>query len=116
MDAIWPTGRSAHAQAEGFSQISKENTVPLRADVNYPETDKKSIKRSQVYRMFTRELESLYKRLEYSGTGTLKLDIPSMEEKVLKTFRESLGVHISSPLDDFFAAGANSLQAIQVSV
>lgn len=99
MDAIWPTGRSAHAQAEGFSQISKENTVPLRADVNYPETDKKSIKRSQIYRMFTRELESLYKRLEYSGTGTLQLDIPSMEEWVLKTDiqRKPRSAYIKSP-------------------
>lgn len=90
--------------------------MPLCADVNYPETDKQSIKRSEIYRMLTRDIESPHERIEQTGTGTLKLDIPSMEEKVLKTFRESLGVHISSPLDDFFAAGASSLQAIQVSV
>lgn len=116
IDAIWPTVRSANAQAEGFSQISKETIVPLGADVNYPETDKQSIKRSQIYHMFTRDIESLYERLEYTGIGTLQLDIPSMEEWVIKTFKESLGVHISSPQDDFFAAGVNSLQAIQVSV
>lgn len=116
IDAIWPTVRSANTQAEGFAQISKETIVPLGADVNYPETDKQSIKRSQIYRMFTRDIESLYERLEYTGIGTLQLDIPSMEEWIIKTFRESLGVHISSPQDDFFAAGVNSLQAIQVSV
>ncbi len=56
----------------------------------------------------------MYKKLEYSGTGTLQLDIPAMEEWIMKTFRENLSVQISSPKVDFFAAGVNSLKAIQV--
>ena len=114
IDAIWPTVKKANAQAESFSQISKETVVPLGAEVEYPKTDKESIKRSQIYRVFAKDMEAMYEKLEYTGTGTLQLDIPAMEEWIMKTSRETLSVHISSPQDDFFAAGVNSLIAIQV--
>ena len=116
VDAIWPTVRSANAQAESFSQISTETIVPFGADVDYPKTDKESIKRSQIYRMFASDIESVYEKLEHTETGTLHLDIPSMEEWIVKTFRQSLDVQISGSHDDFFAAGVNSLQAIQVRI
>lgn len=38
IDAIWPTIQKANAQAESFSQISKETIVPLGAEVDYPKT------------------------------------------------------------------------------
>ena len=114
VEAIWPTIQSANAQAESFSQISKETIVPLGADVDYPKTDKQSIKRSQIYRVFARDMESVYEKLDYVATGTLQLDIPATEDWIVKTFKETLGVNISDPQHDFFAAGVNSLQAIQV--
>lgn len=116
VDAIWPTVQSANAKAESFSQISTQTIVPFGADVDYPKTDKESIKRSQMYRMFASDIESVYEKLEHTETGTLHLDILSMEEWIIKTLRQSLGVQISGPQDDFFAAGVNSLQAIQVRI
>ena len=116
LEAIWPTIQSANAQAESFSQISKETIVPFGADVDYPKTDKESIKRSQIYRVFAKDMDSVYEKLEYTMTGTLQLDMPSMEDWIVKTFKETLGIHISTPQDDFFAAGVNSLQAIQVRI
>lgn len=116
IDAIWPTVQKANAQAESFSQISKETIVPFGAEVDYPRTDKESIKRSQIYRVFANNMETMYKKLAYASTGTLQLDIPAMEEWIMKTFRENLGVQIPNPHDDFFAVGVNSLQAIQVRI
>ena len=114
VEAIWPTIQSANAQAESFSQIIKETIVPLGADIDYPKTDKESIKRSQIYRVFAKDMESVYEKLDYVGTATLQLDIPSMEDWIIKTFKETLGVDILNSQHDFFAAGVNSLQAIQV--
>lgn len=114
INAIWPTIQKTNAQTESFSQISKETIVPFGAEVDYPKTDKESIKRSQIYRVFAKDMELMYDRLEYTGTGTLQLDIPAMEDWIMKTFRETLSVQISSPQDDFFAAGVNSLTAIQM--
>lgn len=116
IDAIWPTVQSANAHAESFSHISKEIIVPFGAEIDYPKTDKESIKRSQIYRKFGKDMERMYERLESTESGTLQLDIPSMREWIMKTFSETLGVQISSPHDDFFAAGVNSLQAIQVRI
>ena len=116
VDAIWPTVQKANAHAESFSQISKETIVPLGADVDYPKTDKDSIKRSQIYRVFAKDIETMYEELKYTGIGTLQFDIPEMEEWIMKTFSDILGVQILSPQDDVFAAGVNSLQAIQVCI
>lgn len=114
VDAIWPTVQKANAQAESFSQISKETIVPLGAKAEYPKTDKESIKRAQIYRVFAEDMEAMYEKLDYNGTGTLQLDRPATEEWIIKTFKKALSVHLSSPKDDFFAAGVNSLQAIQM--
>lgn len=116
IDAIWHTVQKANAQAESFSQISKETIVPFGAEVEYPKTDKESIKRSQIYRVFSKDMEALYEKLESAGTGNLRLDVPALEEWILKTFREDLSVQVSSPQDDLYAAGLNSLQAIQVRI
>lgn len=58
IDAIWPTVQKANAQAENFSQISKETIVPLGADVDCPKTVKESIKRSQIYHVFAKDYEN----------------------------------------------------------
>lgn len=114
IDAIWPTIQKANAQAESFSQISKDTIVPFGAEVDYPKTDKESIKRAQIYRLFAKDMDNLYEKLEYNGSGTLQLDIPATEKWITKTFEEALSVHLLSSIDDFFAAGVNSLRAIQM--
>jgi acyl-coenzyme A synthetase/AMP-(fatty) acid ligase len=114
IDAIWSTVQHANTHAESFSQISKETIVPLPAHVNYPKTDKESIKRAQIYREFSKDIEAVYEKLENTNTGTLRLDVPQIEDWVMRTFRETLGVHLVSKEDDLFAAGVNSLQTIQM--
>lgn len=114
IDAIWPTIQNANAHAESFSQIIREMIVPMSADVDYAKTDKESIKRAQIYRQFLEERDAIYEKLEYAGTGTLKLDVLETEEWLMKTFREALGVQLPSKDHDFFATGVNSLQAIQM--
>ena len=114
IDAIWSTVQHANTHAESFSQISKETIVPLPADVDYPKTDKESIKRAQIYREFSKDIEAVYEKLENTNTGALRLGVPQIEDWVMKKFREALGVHLSSKEDDLFAAGVNSLQSIQM--
>ena len=114
IDAIWPTVQEANAKAESFSQLSKETIVPLPAGVGYPKTDKQSIKRAQLYQAFSSEIDAMYERLENTGTGTLQLSIADLEKWLINTFCEDLNVQLSSVNDDFFAAGLNSLQAIQM--
>ena len=114
IDSIWPTIQAANARAETFSQISKETVIPLGAQVEYPVTDKESIKRAQIYAKFGQEIEAMYDKLTSLATGTMQLDIPQIETWLLETFKGHTGVSLSSINDDFFAAGVDSLQAIQI--
>lgn len=114
IEAIWPTIQHANACAESFAHISKEAIVPLSAEIDYPKTDKESIKRAQMYFVFAKEIEAMYEKLDYASTGTLQLEIPAIEKWLMSTFRDALNVHLLSKDDDFFAAGVNSLQAIQM--
>jgi len=112
--AIWATIQKANRNTESFSQISKETIVPLPAEVDYPKTDKESIKRAQIYHVFAKDMNAMYERLEYTGTGTLQFSIPQIKEWLLNIFSENLGVKLPNVEYDFFAAGINSLQAIQI--
>ena len=114
IDNIWPTIQAANARAETFSQISKETIIPLGARVEYPVTDKESIKRAQVYAKFGQEIEAMYDKLTSLATGTMQLDISQTETWLLETFKDHTGVSLCGIDDDFFAAGVDSLQAIQV--
>ena len=76
--------------------------------------DKDSIKRSQIHHVCAKDVEAMYEKLEHNETGSSKLDIRAMEEWIMKTFRETLKVQISSPQDDVFTAGINNLQGIHV--
>lgn len=114
IDAIWPTVQKANAHAESFSQISKETIIPLPAGIDFPRTDKDSIKRVQIYRTFSDQIEDMYMRLEGHETGTQRLDLHQMEKYLMQTFEQRLGLKLPSVDDDFFAAGIDSLQAIQI--
>ncbi|KAL8777966.1 MAG: hypothetical protein Q9213_007632 [Squamulea squamosa] len=114
IDAIWPDIQAANANAEGFSQIGKDMIVPLPADVEYPQTDKGSFIRPQVYRVFAKEIDNAYSRLDHNQEGTLQLDIPGLEEHLLCMGRELIGEQLENTTTDFFTSGMDSLRAIQM--
>lgn len=76
-------------------------------------TDKMSVKRAKVYKMFSGLIDEVYKNLEELVGGDLRLDPPQLEEWIIKTFKKSLGVALE-PETDFFFAGIDSLKAIQM--
>jgi len=113
IDRVWPAIEDANSRAEKFSQISKETIAVIPDDVDCPSTDKSSIQRAQVYREFASVIDDVYTTLENSAVGTLKLSIPELEKWIISSF-EKLGIILDSPKNDFFAAGVDSLKAIQM--
>ena len=114
IDAIWPTVENVNDNAERFSRMSKETIVPLPAGIDFPRTDKDSIKRVQIYRAFSDQIEDMYTRLEDRETGMRRLHYEQMKEYLMQTFEDRIGLKLPSVHDDFFAAGVDSLQAIQM--
>ncbi|KAH8650872.1 hypothetical protein BGZ60DRAFT_462084 [Tricladium varicosporioides] len=115
IDAIWPSVADANSRAEAFSQITREMITPMPSNVDWPQTDKGSIIRAQCYLKFVDQIKDMYARLEGDGEeGTLRLDLQEMVDFIMTTFRETIGVPLDSPDVDFFAAGIDSLKAIQM--
>lgn len=67
-----------------------------------------------MYRKFEQVIQATYARLEsqQENEGTLELEIPELETWLISKFRE-VGIEVGAQ-SDFFAAGVDSLKAIQV--
>jgi acyl-CoA synthetase (AMP-forming)/AMP-acid ligase II len=114
LDRVWPTIEKVNTFSEAFSQIGREMVVVIPHNVDYPSTDKASIKRAQLYRKFHSVIDDVYSRLESGSTsGTLNLSSSELEEWILSEFQK-LDVLLPNNTSDFFSAGVDSLKAIQM--
>ena len=114
VDRVWHTIKEANRNSEGFAQIGRDMVIPISADVQYPQADKGSIIRAQIYKMIESEIDEAYYRLEGHREGSLKLDILQMEEHLLQIGRKIIGSQLKDKHTNFFSAGMNSLQAIHM--
>ena len=114
INAIWPAVKAANQNAEGFSQIGRDMVVPLPAGIAIPLTDKGSMIRPQVYKVFEKEIGETYGRLEEGQEGTLELDLPGLEKYLIRLGQQIIGPQLFDNHTDFFSAGMDSLQAIQM--
>ncbi len=113
LDAIWPSVADANSRAEAFSQIATDMITLIPSDVDYPQTDKGSVIRAQVYNKFEDQIKEMYAKLQDNQEGGLKLDQPALEDYLMMTFRDTIGIPLKSLETDFFTAGVDSLKAIQ---
>ena len=114
LDAIWPSVAEANSRAETFSQITREMTRLLPSNVIYPQTDKGSIIRAQLYEMFAEQIKDMYADLDKAEAGGLKLDLPALEKWLVTAFRDTIGVPLATVETDFYSSGVDSLKAIQM--
>ncbi|KAL8904938.1 MAG: hypothetical protein Q9207_002932, partial [Kuettlingeria erythrocarpa] len=114
LDAIWPSVAEANSRAEAFSQITRDMIHVLPLSVTYPQTDKGSIIRARMYQVFASEIADLYTKGDAFSDGRLTLDLHAMEEWIVTSFRERIGITLPSTGADFFSSGVDSLKAIQM--
>lgn len=88
--------------------------IPLAAGTTFPMTDKGSIIRAQVYKAFEKDIEDTYCELEDGRDGNLDLDLQSLNEYLLELGQQIIGTQLFDTHTDFFRAGMNSLQAMQM--
>ncbi|KAL8860933.1 MAG: hypothetical protein Q9178_002688 [Gyalolechia marmorata] len=115
LDIIWSSVVDANSRAEAFSQISRDMIKVLPSHIAYPQTDKGSIIRAQVYKVFATEIEDLYTRIDnFSEAEGWKFELPALEEWIMTSFRSTIGISLSTLEADFFSSGVDSLKAIQM--
>lgn len=110
--AIWPTIDGANAQAERFSQISRDMIAALPFSSKFPRTDKGSMIRAQVYAHYAELIDSIYSKAE-RVEGRLQFSLAGTQSLLMKLCREELGISLSANAD-FFAHGVDSLKAIHL--
>ena len=88
--------------------------MPLPAGVEIPTTDKGFIVRAQVYRVFENEIEDAYRSLDGSSEGALKLDVPAIEEYLIRLGHQVLGPEMIAFDTDLFNFGLDSLKAVMM--
>ena len=115
LEVVWPFIEEANGSSESFSRISREMIVLISPGTGYPQTDKGSIIRAQVYREFAKQINGAYQNLDTIGRGGLKLvDVLTTENYLLETMHKRLGLPIEDTEADLFAAGMDSSRAIQL--
>ena len=111
---VWSDIEDANRSAEGFSRISRDMIVPLPVGIDIPTTDKGSMIRAQIYKMFEREIDAVYNSAEGQSEGTTKLDLEGLKGYMIELGQSVVGPQVQSLDDDLFALGMDSLQAIQM--
>ncbi|RAK98995.1 putative NRPS-like enzyme [Aspergillus ibericus CBS 121593] len=120
-EAVWPVILRAGEKMDDHAKISSvEAVIVVPAGTVIPRTDKGSIARREVYKLFEAEISQVYHNLESRGTDgpVTPLDPGNLEEGILEIVQTRL--HWSLPVtewsvdDDFFERGMDSLQAIRL--
>ncbi|KIW89507.1 uncharacterized protein Z519_09663 [Cladophialophora bantiana CBS 173.52] len=114
VEKLWPLIEEANSKVESFACISKEMIVPLGVEVDYPQTDKGTIIRPQVYNVFESIIDDKYQRLNHGTEGALRLNQNDTESLILESFKKEGPIDLPSADTDFFSAGIDSLQAIKM--
>ena len=113
-NTIWPSIEEANTRAEQFSQISRDMICILPYGSPCPRTDKDSVIRAQVYKLYDEVIERLYSKAEQNAGGTLKLDFSATQSHIMNLCQEEIGLPISTADGDFFAKGMDSQKAIHL--
>ncbi|KAL8965587.1 MAG: hypothetical protein Q9197_006448, partial [Variospora fuerteventurae] len=114
VERIWPDVEAANQAAEGFSQIGKGMIVPMPANAEYPQTDKGSFIRPQMYQAFQKEIGEAYNRLNDHQEGSLWPKLSDLEDYLLGVGRQLTGPQLEDKTTDFFTVGMDSLRAIRM--
>ncbi|KIY03266.1 uncharacterized protein Z520_01733 [Fonsecaea multimorphosa CBS 102226] len=114
VERLWPVVDEANSKVESFACISRVMIVPIGAEVDYPQTDKGTIIRSQVYKVFEKVIDDKYETLNMSAKGVLRLNQHDTEHLILESFKREGPIDLLSADTDFFSAGVDSLQATKM--
>lgn len=118
LSRVWPVIEDANSRAESFSQIARDMVCCLPHDIEFPRTDKSTVIRAQVYKAFAGVIDRAYERAGGAidpRNHTPQSFTPDELRRFLRAAFENMGITLDDDGQDFFAAGLDSLQAMQVS-
>lgn len=119
IESIWPLVVKANKETVAHGQIGKRYIALSRPDKPFARSGKGTIQRALTVRMYKDEIDQLYRRAgEVSKSEAPKLDLQTKDtltKSILEMFENSLQAPKMEPDTDFFSAGIDSMQVINVS-
>lgn len=118
--SIWPIIVEAGQRMDAHARISSKNAiVVISPGTELPRSDKGSLLRKEVYKMFELEIAHAYRDLDDNiDEASLPLSIHNFEQDLRVLMEQRLGWKIPAEDwasdDDLFELGLNSIQALQL--
>lgn len=119
LDSFMPYVANLNDSAPGFAKLRRTHVTFTRPDKPMLRADKGTVKRSATIKLYEKEIDELYASAEESLTSLSSVQLDARDQDTLvKTLRLML-IHIVGLQDladdeDFFAAGADSLQVMNL--
>lgn len=120
-DHLWSIVSGANAKMDAYARISSPAAIViLHPSQTLPRSDKGSIMRKEVYRVFELEIEHVYRQLEEENYGqfTKPLNMSTLEDDLAGIIGAKLGFAPSEKSlgfdDDLFTFGMDSLQSLRL--
>ncbi|KAI0541768.1 hypothetical protein GGR58DRAFT_456119, partial [Xylaria digitata] len=121
-NSIWPTIVEAGKQMDSHATLSSLASIIITTeDQKIPRSDKGSVSRKEVYRLFESEIRRAYELMDNTaanGTAQILFRGDSLEGALEEIVASELGESIDSDAwgvdDDLFELGLNSLQCVRI--
>ena len=121
-NSLWHLIQEANKEMDAQGRISSlDAIIVIPSQVRLPRSDKGSIMRREVYKMFESQINEMYSDLEtrVEGSSTVNvLEMGDLETQIQEYIQTSLSWRIApgkwSTEDDLFELGMDSLQALQL--
>lgn len=120
-EAVWPVVVQAGNKMDDHAKVSSSDAIiVVPAGTVIPRTDKGSIARREVYKLFEEQISQVYQTLETRpiDSSVKSLDMDNLEQGLIELIQTR--IHWSVPLtdlgrdDDLFERGMDSLQAMRL--
>ncbi|KAK0658319.1 hypothetical protein QBC41DRAFT_385820 [Cercophora samala] len=111
---IWPLVEEAGREMDAHARVSSPAAILFVGPGGLPRSDKGTVLRREVNRVYAKEIEEMYRGLEAAGTApAFDLGTPRESVRGLVKAVATLPDHWSDD-DDFFELGMDSLQATKL--
>lgn len=119
IDHIWPTVEEANKVGPAHGRIFRSKVVVAKPEKPFKRAGKGTVIRGLTSKLYTEEVDQLYKDDGASEVGAPMLELPGSFESVSKYVRECLARLLSTSDfeddDDIFVLGMDSLQTSELS-
>ncbi|KAL4866181.1 hypothetical protein BDV12DRAFT_210641 [Aspergillus spectabilis] len=116
---LWPVITEAGKQMDSHARISSMSSIMITTpEKPLPRSDKGSVLRKEVYRIYASEIQRAYQDLESTSQGSGALNLEDLEDSLKDLILRELSWEIPDTEwdcdSDLFELGMNSLQATQL--